>query len=129
MARKDANTSTVAQKAIQILAEQLDCCTHDKKRSAEVAFKIQALLEGLHGHVHTALEHPHANYVVQKAVELLPTEFVVFIISELRSKALPKPPGNSSKTSTQLPANQAMSSPCILIHPFLKIPRPFGELL
>jgi len=88
MARKDSNSSAVVQKAIELLADELESAGCDDEARAEVSFKIQAMLSGLHGHVHTALEHPHANYVVQKIVEVLPTEYIAFVISELRSKAV-----------------------------------------
>jgi len=47
----------------------------------ETAFE---LLAELHGHVRAAAESPHANYVVQKIVELMPPSHSSFVVNELK---------------------------------------------
>lgn len=42
----------------------------------------------LHGHVREALRSPHANYVVQKVVEVLPPALVAFVVEELAGAAV-----------------------------------------
>merc|ERR1712129_612443 len=45
------------------------------------------LLAELHGHVRWAAESPHANYVVQKIVEVMPPSHGSFVVKELRGAA------------------------------------------
>mmetsp|Transcript_87481 Transcript_87481/g.271760 ORF Transcript_87481/g.271760 Transcript_87481/m.271760 type:complete len:426 (-) Transcript_87481:367-1644(-) len=42
------------------------------------------LLAELHGHVRAAIESPHANYVIQKVVEVMPAALSGFVAEELR---------------------------------------------
>jgi len=42
------------------------------------------LLAELHGHVRSAAESPHANYVVQRIVELMPPVHSSFVVNELK---------------------------------------------
>jgi len=90
LSRKDATSSALVQKAIEIVAEELAEATEsgDEEAWTEANFRVEALIAGLHGHTHTAIEHPHANYVVQKVADLLPTEHVAFLVSELKGKAV-----------------------------------------
>lgn len=44
---------------------------------------LMDLVSELHGHVREAIESPHANYVIQKAVEALPTSLSGFVAVEL----------------------------------------------
>mmetsp|Transcript_36543 Transcript_36543/g.85650 ORF Transcript_36543/g.85650 Transcript_36543/m.85650 type:complete len:605 (+) Transcript_36543:160-1974(+) len=90
LSRKDATTSALVQKAFDIVAEELQMAEQSGDEDAwnTATFRVEALIAGLHGHVHTAIEHPHANYVVQKVADLLPTEHVGFLFSELKGKAV-----------------------------------------
>mmetsp|Transcript_19616 Transcript_19616/g.45663 ORF Transcript_19616/g.45663 Transcript_19616/m.45663 type:complete len:605 (+) Transcript_19616:112-1926(+) len=90
LSRKDAVSSALVQKAIEIVAEDLEEAREqdDEQVWNNATFRMEALISGLHGHIHTAIEHPHANYVVQKVVDLLPTESVAFVVSELKGKSV-----------------------------------------
>jgi len=44
---------------------------------------LQLMLQGLRGHVREAIASPHANYVIQKIVEVVPTAQSSFIAEEL----------------------------------------------
>jgi len=46
-----------------------------------------ALVTALHGHVREAINSPHANYVVQKVVELMTPAQASFVIEEVRGNA------------------------------------------
>mmetsp|Transcript_29124 Transcript_29124/g.67019 ORF Transcript_29124/g.67019 Transcript_29124/m.67019 type:complete len:582 (+) Transcript_29124:103-1848(+) len=90
LSRKDATSSALVQKAIEIVAEELSEAKEsgDEEAWNEANFRVEALIAGLHSHTHTAIEHPHANYVVQKVADLLPTEHIAFLMSELKGKAV-----------------------------------------
>merc|ERR1719498_843075 len=51
--------------------------------------KQQELVQELHGHVRKALESPHANYVIQKAIEVMPPALAGFVVNELSGVAVP----------------------------------------
>jgi len=53
---------------------------------SDVKFDMHALLSPLHTHVREAVEHPHANYVLQKVVELMPADEVGFVCEELAGR-------------------------------------------
>jgi len=42
------------------------------------------LIQELHGHVREAIASPHANYVIQKVIEVMPTVLVGFVADELQ---------------------------------------------
>jgi pumilio RNA-binding family len=63
----DASGCRVVQLALQVASRQ----------------ESASLLDELRGHVHAACGSPHANYVLQKAVEVLPTAIAAFISQEL----------------------------------------------
>lgn len=46
------------------------------------------ILEELHGHVKDAIDCPHANYVIQKVVEVMPAALSGFVIAELQGAAV-----------------------------------------
>jgi hypothetical protein len=47
----------------------------------------EALVAELHGRVREAILSPHANYVVQKIVEVLPVPLASFVVAELSGAA------------------------------------------
>jgi len=58
-------------------------------RVVQLALKVAdqtnraSLVSELHGHVMEAMESPHANYVVQQVVELMPTPMISFVAEEM----------------------------------------------
>ena len=44
-----------------------DCSVQDWEQAS---YDAQALIGGLESHVHVAIEHPHANYVIQQVAKL-----------------------------------------------------------
>lgn len=60
------------------------------QRAFEVASRseVEELCLELHGHVRDAVESPHANHVVQKAVEVLPSAKTAFVPRELLGVAV-----------------------------------------
>eukprot|EP00403_Amphidinium_massartii_P026469 CAMPEP_0178392508 /NCGR_PEP_ID=MMETSP0689_2-20121128/11714_1 /TAXON_ID=160604 /ORGANISM="Amphidinium massartii, Strain CS-259" /LENGTH=754 /DNA_ID=CAMNT_0020013083 /DNA_START=32 /DNA_END=2296 /DNA_ORIENTATION=+ len=85
-ARKDAYSSAAVQRAIDVTSENI------AKKVPRSERQMDAILTDLHGHVHTATEHPCANFVLQHIVDqcghgLDPT-YAAFIIRELRGKEL-----------------------------------------
>merc|ERR1719183_948446 len=50
-------------------------------------YNADNLLAGLRGHVREALGHRHANYVIQKVVDVMPTQQAVFVAKELVGSA------------------------------------------
>lgn len=51
------------------------------------AYQLQ-LLENLQGYVCSAVESPHANYVLQKFIQIVPPENIQFIVTEVQDNAL-----------------------------------------
>merc|ERR1740138_364723 len=62
-------------------------------RVIQTALDVTSLKDGaelaseLRGHIREAIESKHANYVVQKIVEVLPTSMVSFVVEELAGDA------------------------------------------
>mmetsp|Transcript_64497 Transcript_64497/g.154013 ORF Transcript_64497/g.154013 Transcript_64497/m.154013 type:complete len:611 (+) Transcript_64497:112-1944(+) len=85
LARKDPMSSALVQKAIEVAASRFVQAQEsgDVEAYNQAWYDIEALIYDLHGHVHTAIEHPHANYVIQQVVELLPSELSYFVAEEL----------------------------------------------
>jgi len=51
------------------------------------AYQLQ-LLENLQGYVNSAVESPHANYVLQKFIQIAPPENIQFIVTEVQDNVL-----------------------------------------
>jgi len=61
-------------KGCRAIQRALEVC--DQKLAAELVIE-------LHGHVEEAYQSPHANHVIQRVIELLPTRIAGFIVEEL----------------------------------------------
>jgi len=48
----------------------------------------QQLVENLHGRVQEAMKSPHTNYVLQKCIETMPPDRMLFVLAELQGQAL-----------------------------------------
>lgn len=60
-------------------------CRLVQEALALVPPKVAAALAGeLRGHVKEAIRSPHANFVIQRIIEVLPTEVASFIVAEVR---------------------------------------------
>mmetsp|Transcript_72211 Transcript_72211/g.135023 ORF Transcript_72211/g.135023 Transcript_72211/m.135023 type:complete len:723 (-) Transcript_72211:68-2236(-) len=83
LARKDSASSSAVQ---TLLTNIMNRWRNKEIADEEADRKLRAIVSDLHGHVHTATEHPCANFVLQHIVEKAPARHAAFIIRELRGR-------------------------------------------
>jgi len=92
----DSNESEKRQLAFQWVSEAFWSLAFNKRGCRVVqkamdvgtpAYQVQ-LLEHLPGHVYEAIQSPHANYVLQKFIEMVAPERIQFIVQELQENVL-----------------------------------------
>merc|ERR1712232_564245 len=79
------DAASISGKVWQMAQDQAQC--HEVQRILEESDEMAkvAIAEELHSHVLDAVQHPYANFVVQKCVETLRPDAFQFIVDELMS--------------------------------------------
>jgi len=92
----DSNESETRKHAFQRVSEAFWSLAFNSKGCRVVqkamdvgtpAYQVQ-LLENLPGFVYDAMQSPHANYVLQKFIEVIPPERIQFIVEEVQDNVL-----------------------------------------
>lgn len=86
LACKSGTCSSTVQQAVCLAADSIGnaAAWQDWEAYDVAVHSAQTLLAPFQGHVRDALAHRHANYVIQKVLDVMPTDLCSFIFGELK---------------------------------------------